>query len=102
MGVRLPGRAGAKRAILAFRRGCAGQLLVMTHTFGPHVLRDYALIADGERGALIGPDGAIAWLCAPRWDSPALFGELVGGHGVYAVTPATRGTSGAATTRAAA
>ena len=60
----------------------------MTHTFGPHVLRDYALIADGERGALIGPDGAIAWLCAPRWDSPALFGELVGGHGVYAVTPA--------------
>jgi hypothetical protein len=60
----------------------------MTHSFGPYVLRDYALIADGERGALIGPDGAISWLCAPQWDSPAVFAGLVGGHGAYAVTPA--------------
>jgi GH15 family glucan-1,4-alpha-glucosidase len=51
------------------------------------VLRDYALIADGERGALIGPDGVIAWLCAPRWDSPAAFSGLLGGQGRYAVTP---------------
>jgi GH15 family glucan-1,4-alpha-glucosidase len=54
----------------------------------PHVLREYSLIADGERGALIGPDGAISWLCAPRWDSPAVFGGLLGGQGRYAVTPA--------------
>ena len=53
----------------------------------PHVLREYSLIADGERGALIGPDGAISWLCAPRWDSPAVFGGLLGGQGRYAVTP---------------
>jgi GH15 family glucan-1,4-alpha-glucosidase len=53
-----------------------------------HVLREYSLIADGERGALIGPDGAISWLCAPRWDSPAVFGGLLGGQGRYAVTPA--------------
>src|SRR6185437_13767573 len=53
----------------------------------PHVLREYALIADGERGALIGPDGMIAWLCAPRWDSPAVFSGLLGGQGRYAVTP---------------
>ena len=32
----------------------------------PHVLRQYALIADGERGALVGPRGDIAFLCAPR------------------------------------
>jgi GH15 family glucan-1,4-alpha-glucosidase len=51
------------------------------------VLREYSLIADGERGALVGPDGAIAWLCAPRWDSPAVFGGLLGGQGRYAVTP---------------
>ncbi len=37
--------------------------------FPPHVLREYALVADGERGALIGPRGDFAWLCAPRWDS---------------------------------
>ena len=60
----------------------------MTGSFRPHVLREYALIADGERGALIGPDGAISWLCAPRWDSPSAFGRLLGGRGAYAVTPA--------------
>jgi hypothetical protein len=59
-----------------------------TGSFGPHVLREYALIADGERGALIGPDGAMSWLCAPGWDSPAVFSGLLGGRGVYAVTPA--------------
>jgi hypothetical protein len=51
------------------------------------VLREYSLIADGERGALIGPDGGIAWLCAPRWDSPAVFSGLLGGQGRYSVTP---------------
>ncbi len=47
----------------------------------PRVLREYALVADGERGALIGPDGSVAWLCAPRWDSPAAFSGLLGGAG---------------------
>jgi hypothetical protein len=54
----------------------------------PRVLREYAFIADGERGALIAPDGAIVWLCAPRWDAPAVFASLVGSGGGYAVTPA--------------
>jgi GH15 family glucan-1,4-alpha-glucosidase len=53
----------------------------------PFPLRDYALIADGERGALIGPLGEIAWLCAPGWDSPSVFGELIGAGGLYVVTP---------------
>jgi GH15 family glucan-1,4-alpha-glucosidase len=56
--------------------------------FLPRVLREYAFIADGERGALIGPDGAITWLCVPRWDSPAVFASLIGGRGGFAVTPA--------------
>jgi GH15 family glucan-1,4-alpha-glucosidase len=56
--------------------------------FPLHVLRDYALIADGERGALIGPRGDIVWLCAPRWHSDAVFSHLIGGDGLYAVTPA--------------
>jgi len=58
--------------------------------FRPHVLRDYAFIADGERGALIGPHGEIAWMCAPRWDSDAVFGSLIGARGVYSVTPVGR------------
>jgi alpha,alpha-trehalase len=56
-------------------------------TFSPRVLREYALLADGERGALIGPQGDIAWMCAPRWNSDAVFSNLIGGGGVYAVTP---------------
>ncbi len=56
----------------------------------PHVLREYALLADGERGAVLGPRGDIAWLCAPRWDSPSVFATLAGGTGVYSVTPRGR------------
>jgi GH15 family glucan-1,4-alpha-glucosidase len=56
--------------------------------FPPHVLREYALLADGERGALVGPRGDIAWMCAPRWHSDAAFSTLIGGGGCYAVTPA--------------
>ena len=57
-------------------------------SFGPQVLREYALVADGERGGLIGPHGDLVWMCAPRWDSDAVFSALIGGGGAYAVTPA--------------
>ncbi|MCE0764527.1 glycoside hydrolase family 15 protein [Pseudonocardia kujensis] len=63
-------------------------------TAGPHVLREYALIADGERGALVGPRGDIAWLCAPHWDSPAVLSTLLGGRGCYAVAPRRRSVWG--------
>jgi alpha,alpha-trehalase len=56
----------------------------------PHVLRDYALLADGERGILVGPHGDFAWMCFPRWDSDAIFSSLIGGVGVYSVTPRGR------------
>ncbi|CAJ1502113.1 glycoside hydrolase family 15 protein [[Mycobacterium] kokjensenii] len=58
--------------------------------FGPQVLRQYALIADGERGVVVGPHGDFCWMCLPRWDSPAVFSSLLGGAGVYAVTPELR------------
>ncbi len=53
-------------------------------------LRVFALLADGERGALVGPTGEIAWLCIPYWDSEAIFSSLLGGSGVYEVTPEGR------------
>ncbi|MDQ6849450.1 MAG: DUF5911 domain-containing protein, partial [Actinomycetota bacterium] len=53
-------------------------------TVQPHVLREYALLADGERGAIVGPRGEIVWLCVPRWDSASVFGALIGGSGFYA------------------
>lgn len=55
--------------------------------FPPHVLREYALLADGERGILVGPRGDFAWMCAPGWDSDAVFSALIGGGGLYAVVP---------------
>ncbi len=58
--------------------------------FPPQVLRQYALIADGERGIVVGPRGDFCWMCLPRWDSPAVFNSLLGGGGVYAVTPQLR------------
>jgi len=54
----------------------------------PHTLRQYALLADGERGALIGPRGDVAFMCAPRWHDDAVFATMLGGKGSYAVTPA--------------
>lgn len=57
------------------------------NVFAPDVLRDYALLADGERGILVGPRGDYAWMCAPRWDSDGVWSALVGGSGGYAVTP---------------
>jgi GH15 family glucan-1,4-alpha-glucosidase len=55
--------------------------------FPPHTLREYALLADGERGALCGPRGDLAWLCAPGWDDDAVLSTLVGGGGSYSVSP---------------
>lgn len=56
----------------------------------PHVLREYAVLADGERGALIGPRGDICWLCLPRWHDDPAFSDLLGGPGRYTLTPSGR------------
>ena len=58
--------------------------------YPPQVLREYALLADGERGALVGPRGEMVWMCVPRWHSDAVFSALIGGSGIYAVTPTGR------------
>lgn len=65
-------------------------VMELLELFPPHVLRQYALIADGERGIVVGPRGDFCWMCLPRWDSPAVFSSLLGGAGVYAVTPQCR------------
>ncbi|GAA4666091.1 glycoside hydrolase family 15 protein [Streptomyces chumphonensis] len=66
-------------------RDAGGTALRGTHV--PWTLRSYALLADGERGALIDPHGAVVWMCAPRWHDAAVFSALIGGSGDFTVRP---------------
>jgi GH15 family glucan-1,4-alpha-glucosidase len=53
-------------------------------------IADYGLIGDTRTAALVSSDGAIDWMCAPRFDGDPLFGRLVGGEaaGTFRVGPA--------------
>ncbi|REF00079.1 glycoside hydrolase family 15 protein [Thermomonospora umbrina] len=37
----------------------------------------YAFLSDCRTAALIGPDGAVEWLCTPRFDGPAVFNRIL-------------------------
>jgi alpha,alpha-trehalase len=54
-------------------------------------IADYGLLSDCNTSALVSRDGAIDWLCMPRFDSPALFGRILDpGAGHWSIAPTAR------------
>ncbi|GAC1436315.1 MAG: glycoside hydrolase family 15 protein [Solirubrobacteraceae bacterium] len=51
-------------------------------------IASFGFLSDCHTGALVGPDGAIEWLCVPRFDSPSIFGALLDrSAGYFRVAP---------------
>src|SRR5215213_1210463 len=46
-------------------------------TTGYQPIENYGIIGDLHSVALVGMDGAIDWLCLPRFDSPSVFAAIL-------------------------
>ena len=66
------------------QRHGAASYAAMTIPEPPHAasesfppIGDYGFLTDCETCALVAPDGAVEWMCTPRFDSPSVFGAML-------------------------
>jgi len=64
-------------------------LTSISHIDGYLPIEDHGLIGDGSTAALVARDGAISWMCVPRFDSTPLFCRLLDARrgGAFTVCP---------------
>ena len=56
-------------------------------------IAEHGLIGDLQTAALVATDGSVDWFCAPRFDSPSLFGALLDADsgGYFRINPVNAG-----------
>jgi GH15 family glucan-1,4-alpha-glucosidase len=59
------------------------------HAGGFLPIEDHGLLGDGKTAALVGRDGAVHWMCVPRFDAPPLFCGLLDARkgGAFRIAP---------------
>src|SRR5690606_6268755 len=84
LGVMRPGCARSHVGEVQFAtslRGAPRRSMVMADY---PLIADHGLIGDLQTAPLVSTDGSTDWFCAPRFDSPSIFGALLvqqrGGH----------------------
>jgi alpha,alpha-trehalase len=85
MALRSPAASMAAMA-METRTAPAPQSAAAPSPFTP--IAEYAFLSNCHTGALVAPDGAIDWLCIPRYDSPSVFASLLDrGGGSFRLGP---------------